>query len=101
MINPRLQAHPWPFRASGVYVSLEMRDKKVATRADQILARMTSKMVNLNRAQTAHEISKFHERTGAKFFIKRMRESTTTANDIIAYLRQLETAQAFKPDFVD
>lgn len=84
----------------GVYISLEMRDKKVATRTDQLIAKMTSGMVDLNRTEAADSISKFHERTGAKFFIKRMRESTTCANDIIAYLHQLEASQGFKPDFV-
>lgn len=84
----------------GVYISLEMRDKKVATRADQMLARMTSGMVNLNRAQAADEIMKFSEKYQSKFFIKRMREGTTTANDIIAYLRQLETNMRFTPDFI-
>lgn len=84
----------------GVYISLEMAGRKVATRTDQIMARMSASSVNLNRTQAAHEISQFYERSGAKFFIKRMRESTTCANDIIAYLRELETAHAFKPDFV-
>lgn len=85
---------------SGIYISLEMKDKKVALRTDQMLARMTSKMVSLNKTQVAHEIHKFHEQTGVKFFIKRMRESTTTALDVAAYLRELEVHHAFRPDFV-
>jgi archaellum biogenesis ATPase FlaH len=85
---------------NGVYVSLEMRDKKVARRTDQMIARIASGMINMNKAQVAHEIELFGERTGAKFFIKRMREGTTTANDIIAYLRQLESTKAFRPDFI-
>lgn len=84
----------------GVYISLEMRDRKVALRTDQMLARMTSGMVSLNKRQAADEISKFGERTGAKFFIKRMREGSSTANDILAYLRELESQKAFRPDFV-
>ncbi len=87
-------------RLSGVYISLEMKDKKVALRTDQMLARMTSGMISLNKTQVAHEIHKFHEQTGVKFFIKRMRESTTTANDILAYLRELEVHHAFRPDFI-
>jgi replicative DNA helicase len=87
-------------RLSGVYISLEMKDKKVALRTDQMLARMTSGMVSLNKTQVAHEIHKFHEQTGVKFFIKRMRESTTTASDISAYLRELEVHHAFRPDFI-
>lgn len=85
---------------SGVYISLEMKDKKVALRTDQMLARMTSGMVSLNKTEVAHEIHRFHEQTGVKFFIKRMRESTTTANDISAYLRELEVHHGFRPDWV-
>lgn len=84
----------------GVYISLEMRDNKVALRTDQMLARMTSNMVNLNKAQVAGEIQRFSEQHNSKFFIKRMREGTTTANDIIAYLRQLEANMRFTPDFI-
>lgn len=85
---------------SGVYISLEMKDKKVALRTDQMLARMTSGMVSLNKTQAAHEIAKFHERTGVKFFIKRMRESTTTAREVSAYLNELKVQKGFRPDFV-
>jgi len=85
---------------SGVYISLEMKDKKVSLRTDQMLARMTSGMISLNKTQVAHEIHKFHEQTGVKFFIKRMRESTTTANDVAAYLRELKAQRAFRPDWI-
>jgi replicative DNA helicase len=85
---------------SGVYISLEMKDKKVSLRTDQMLARMSSSMVTISKTAVAHEIHKFHEKTGVRFFIKRMRETTTTASDITAYLRELEVKQAFKPDWV-
>lgn len=84
----------------GVYISLEMRDKKVARRTDQMIARMASGMIPANRTVVAAEIEKFHEKTGAKFFIKRMREGTTNANHIIAYLRELEARNGFKPDWI-
>lgn len=83
---------------NGVYFSLEMRDKKVALRMDQMIARIHSGMVNLNKAQVADEISKFHEQSGARFFIKRLREGST-ANDMLAYLRELESRFGFRPDF--
>lgn len=82
----------------GVYISFEMRDRIVANRADQIIARITSDMVNLNKAQVIHEVGKFHERSGASFWIKRMREGST-ANDVLAYLRQLESTKKFRPKF--
>ena len=82
----------------GVYFSLEMRDSKVATRADQLISRIAANTVALNKAQVAESVSRFHERTGAKFFIKRLREGST-ANDMMAYLRQLEIATGVTPDF--
>ena len=84
----------------GVYISLEMRDRKVAKRTDQIIAKIASGMIDMNKTQVAHEIEKFSERTGAHFFIKRMRESTTTANHVSAYLDTLRTRRNFEPDFV-
>lgn len=84
---------------NGVYISLEMSDRKVATRTDQMLARMESGKIGLNKLQVANEIRKFGERCGAKFFIKRFREGSN-ANDISAYLRELETQTGFRPDFI-
>lgn len=84
----------------GVYISLEMRDKKVARRTDQMVARFASGLINANRTVVAAEIEKFHQKTGARFFIKRMREGTTNANHILAYLRELEAKYAFKPDWI-
>jgi archaellum biogenesis ATPase FlaH len=84
----------------GVYISLEMRDKKVALRADQMITRMTSGMVNLNKREVADELQKFSEKFGSKFFIKRMRETTTTSTDINAYINQLEVQYHFRPDFI-
>lgn len=84
----------------GVYISLEMRDKKVARRSDQMIARIASGMIPANKTVVATEIEKFHEKTGTRFFIKRMREGTTNANHIIAYLRELEARYGFKPDWL-
>lgn len=84
----------------GVYISLEMRDKKVARRTDQMIARISSGAISSNQTQVATEIESFHAKTGARFFIKRMREGTTNANHIIAYLRELEARHGFRPDWV-
>jgi hypothetical protein len=83
----------------GVYFSLEMRDKKVARRLDQMLARMHSGMINMNKEQVADQVRLFGEETGAQFWIKRLREGST-ANDMSAYLRELESMHGFRPDFV-
>jgi hypothetical protein len=83
----------------GVYISFEMRDRKVARRTDQIIASLSSGLISPNRAQVAGEIEKFHEKSGARFFIKRMREGSTS-NDILAYLRLLESRKKFRPKFI-
>ena len=85
---------------SGVYVSIEMKDTKVALRADQMIAGFSSGLVLRNKTKVAHEIEQFSERTGARFFIKRMREGVTNANHVLAYLRELESTKGFRPDFV-
>ena len=82
----------------GVYFSLEMRDSKVATRADQIISSLAANTVALNKAMVAESVSRFHERTGAKFFIKRLREGST-ANDMMAYIQQLKIATGVEIDF--
>lgn len=85
---------------NGVYISLEMKDQKVALRTDQMMARMTSGMISMNKTEVAHEIRKFHEQTGAQFFIKRMRETTTNSGDISAYINELKVKHGFRADFI-
>jgi len=80
----------------GVYISLEMRDTKVSKRADQMIARIASNQIPDNKAIVADEIEKFHQKSGADFFIKRMPAGTTNANDIIAYIRKLKAAGHLK-----
>lgn len=84
----------------GAIISIEMKDTKYAQRADQMIAKMTSNMIIPNKAKVAHEIEMFGERTGARLFIKRLREGHTNANHVLAYLRELEGTKAFHPDFV-
>lgn len=76
----------------GIYISLEMRDKKVARRTDQMMSRFHSGLINANKTQVAHEIQKFHEKSGASFWIKRMPVGSTS-NDIRAYIQQLKAAR--------
>ena len=85
---------------SGIYVSLEMKDKKVTMRTDQMLARIASGMISLNKTQVAHEINKFHEETGVSFHVKRMREGTTRTSDIAAYIREVKMKYGSKIDFI-
>lgn len=84
----------------GVIISIEMKDTKVALRTDQMIARLASGMINTNKSKVAHDIQLFGERTGARLFIKRMREGVTNANHILAYLRELESTKGFRPDWI-
>jgi replicative DNA helicase len=76
----------------GVYASFEMRDRKVARRTDQMIGQLASGMIDQNRTQVAHSIEKFHEKSGAAFFIKRFREGSN-ANEVHAWVRQLRSAR--------
>lgn len=84
----------------GVVISIEMKDTKFATRADQMIASIASREIVTQQARVAHAINQFHERTGSRLFIKRMREAVTNSNHILAYLRELESTKAFRPDWV-
>ena len=84
---------------NGVYITLEMRDSVVAKRTDSMISKIAGVDLQDHLEEVVRKVEELGERAG-RFFIKRMREGTTTANDIIAYLRQLESVHGFKPDFV-
>lgn len=85
---------------SGVYISLEMRDRVVAKRLDSMISRISGRNIFSNKLKVGDEINLFKEKSNSRFFIKRMREGTTTADHIISYLRELEAVYGFTPDFV-
>lgn len=85
---------------NGVYISLEMRDRVVAKRLDSMISRIAGKNIFANKLKVGQEVELFKERSNGKFFIKRMREGSTTADHIISYLRELEAVHGFRPDFV-
>lgn len=80
----------------GIYITLEMRDRKVARRTDQLIARCASNAIGDNKLSVSDALDSFKHKYGAEFWIKRMREGSTTANDIIAYVRQLKGAGKIK-----
>lgn len=85
---------------NGVYISLEMRDRVVAKRLDSMISRISGKHIFSNKLKVGQEVEVFKEKSKGRFFIKRMREGSTTADHIISYLRELEAVHGFKPDFV-
>lgn len=85
---------------NGVYISLEMRDKVVAKRLDSMISRISGKNIFSNKLKVGEAVEAAREEGYGRFFIKRMREGSTTADHIISYLRELEAVHGFKPDFV-
>lgn len=85
---------------SGVYISLEMGDRVVASRADAMIAGIAANKVLLNKEHVALALETFKEKHGSNFFITRMSEVTTTSSTIAAYLTELQSRHNFKPDFV-
>jgi len=85
---------------NGVYISLEMRDSVVAKRLDSMITRVSSKNVLANKAKIDHEVQLAKDSGYGRFFIKRMREGSTSADNIISYLHELQSVHAFTPDFV-
>jgi hypothetical protein len=77
-----------------------MRDRVVAKRLDSIISRISGRNIFSNKLKVGQQIEIAKSSGFGKFFIKRMRETTTTANDINSYLRELEVTCAFKPDFI-
>lgn len=85
---------------NGVYISLEMRDKVVAKRLDSMISRISGKDIYTNKIRVGDSVEAAKKEGFGRFFIKRMREGSTTADHIISYLRELEAVHGFKPDFV-
>lgn len=85
---------------NGVYISLEMRDKVVAKRLDSMISRISGKDIYANKLKVGEHVEAAREEGYGRFFIKRMREGSTTADHIISYLRELEAVHGFRPDFV-
>jgi hypothetical protein len=77
-----------------------MRDRVVAKRLDSMISRIAGKNINANKLKVGEQIEVAKEDGYGRFFIKRMREGSTTADHVISYLRELEAVHGFKPDFV-
>ncbi len=84
----------------GVYISLEMRDRVVAKRLDSMISRINGKNIFANKLKVGQAVEMAREKGFGRFFVKRMREGSTTADHIISYLRELEAVHGFRPDFV-
>lgn len=85
---------------NGVYITLEMRDRVAAKRLDSMISKVAGKDIFMNKLRVGQAVEIAKGDGYGRFFIKRMREGTTTADHIISYLRELEAVHGFRPDFV-
>lgn len=84
---------------NGVYITLELAQEVVAKRFDSMFSGLSQQEILKNITQTTIEINKSSDNHG-RLFIKRMRESSTNANHIRAYLKEFEIVNGFTPDFI-
>lgn len=85
---------------NGVYYSLEMADDKVAKRFDTMISRISGRDIKFNMAEVADAVDLFGKTHKGKLYVKRMRENTTTANDLSAHASDLQRRKGIKLDFI-
>lgn len=84
---------------TGVYITLELAEEVTAKRFDSMFSGISQADILKNITETSIKIKNASEGMG-KLFIKRMPESSTTANHIRAYLKEFEIIHGFTPDFM-
>lgn len=83
-----------------IYISLELADRIVAKRFDSMVTSISQADILDNISKVVAGVDHFKHKNKGELFIKRMPESTTTANHIRAYLKEFEQTHAFKPDAI-
>lgn len=83
---------------SVIYISLELADRVVGKRFDSMTTGISQGEILNNISKVAQEVNKFKAKGAGELYIKRMPESTTTANHIRAYLKEFEQTNGFRPD---
>lgn len=84
---------------NGVYITLELKENLVASRIDSMLIGKNKTAIRGNLTGTSAEV-RLKSRSHGELRIKRMPETTTTVNDIKAYLRELNIQTGMKIDFI-
>ncbi len=86
---------------NGVYITLELSEPIVSKRADSIASGLSQQAVLDDVVRTSIAVKKLRDEQGyGKLAIKRMPESTTTANHIRAYIKEYELVNGHLPDFI-
>lgn len=75
---------------NGVYISLELSEDLVNNRIDCMMLDRSKNSIKMNIETAAAEIKVLEKKRGS-FYVKRMPESSTTVNDIRAYLKEYLT----------
>ena len=86
-------------RLNGIYFSFELAESVVAKRLDSMLTSIPQGKIAENIHKIASEIEERRSSLG-KFFIKRLPESTTTANKIRTYVKEFGYTHGYLPDFM-
>lgn len=86
---------------NGVYFTMELSEPMVSKRADSIASGLSQDAVLDDVVRTSIAVKKLRNEQGyGKLAIKRMPESTTTANHLRAYLKEYELVNGCQPDFI-
>lgn len=81
-----------------IYISLELADRIVGKRFDSMTTGISQGDILDNISKVVNAVNQFKTSETGELFIKRMPESTTTANHIRAYLKEFEQTHGFGPD---
>jgi archaellum biogenesis ATPase FlaH len=82
-----------------LYITLELSEEVVAKRFDSMYTGVRQGEIFAKIAKVASEVQKISYDVG-KLVIKRMPESSTTSNDIRAYLKEFELIHGYIPDAI-
>jgi archaellum biogenesis ATPase FlaH len=86
---------------NGVYISLELADRVVGKRFDSMTTGFAQRDILDNINKVVEGVERFKsEGIVGDLYIKRLPESTTTANHIRAYLQEFLNTVGYTPDFI-
>ena len=81
-----------------VYISLELSEELIANRFDAMFTGVSTKEVIAKSKEIGLQVKMVGMKTAGSLRIKRLPESSTTANDIRAYLKEYEIRFGHAPD---
>lgn len=82
-----------------LYITLELAEEVVAKRFDSMFTGVRQSEINAKISKVASDVEKMSHDLG-KLVIKRMPESSTSSNDIRAYMKEFELMNGWIPDVI-